>query len=120
MFSVSVNEMGGIFNYPIFCFLMKKRTKKHHNDEILNFMKNVYFTKFQENLEIKAIHVDCERPFILSVEENFPKTSVVLCSIHIIRAILRNFRSKVDPNFFTDPILLEIWRVITGALYLDL
>jgi len=89
IFSVSINEMGRTFNYPLFCFLMKKRTKKHY-DEILNFMKNVFFSKFQENREIQAIHVDCARPFIKSVKENFPKTSIVLCSIHIIRAILRN------------------------------
>ena len=50
----------------------------------------------------------------------FPKTAIILYSVRIIRAILRNFRSKVDALFWQDPVLLKLWRITTGAMYLNL
>ena len=80
-------------------------------------MQKVYFDKFKENLEIEALHVDCEKAVINAFEEKFPNSSIILCSVHIIRNILKNFRQKVDATFYKDPVLLNLWRIITGALY---
>ena len=82
---------------------MKKEKKSY--DEILNFMKAVYFEKFQENLQISAIHVDCV------VYTLFVQSSEILP---------QKYCSKVDALFYTDPVLLHLWRIITGAIYLNL
>ena len=109
IFSINQEQNGKIFSYPIFQFLMKKREKK-----LLELMQKVYFDKFQQNLEIASLHVDCEKAVINAFEEKFPNGSIILCSVHII------FRQKVDATFYKDPVLLNLWRIITGALYRNL
>ena len=119
IFSVNLDNMDRTFNYPVMGFLMRKREKKHYI-EILNFMKQVFFEKFETELEIPVIHMDCEVACLKAVKDVFPKTSILLCSVHIIRTFLKNFRKKVDPIFYKDPTLLEIWRVLTGCIFLNL
>ena len=79
-------------------------------------MKKLYFEKFGTELHIPTIHMDCEAACLNAIQEIFPKTAILLCSVHLIRTFLKNFRKKVDPIFYTDPILLEIWRVLTGCI----
>ena len=45
------------------------------NIEILNFMKKVYFEKFQTELEIPVIHSDCEDACLNLSDENILKKS---------------------------------------------
>ena len=71
---------------------MKKREKKHI--EILNFMKEIYFDKLQIERHIPTIHMDCEAACLNATHEVFPKTSILLCSVHLIRTFLKNFRKK--------------------------
>ena len=50
----------------------------------------------------------------------FPRTNIFLCSVHILRAIQKNFKSKVSGIFYQNPDLLYIWRVLSGSLFLNL
>ena len=119
IFSVSFEYLYKTFNMPVCMFLMKKKGKAAYI-EVLQFLKIKYQEQCGKVLTIKRISSDCEHAFILAVNHVFPETQVVLCSIHIIRALMRNMKSKVDTNYFKNPVLVVAWRVITGCIFLDL
>ena len=100
-------------------FLMKKRTKNSYI-EILEFIKKIYREKCGEELCLKSIHSDAEYSFLSAMQEIFPRTNIFLCSVHILRAIQKNFKSKVSGIFYQNPDLLYIWRVLSGSLFLNL
>ena len=107
------------FSYPVLMFLMKKRSTKNY-EEILNFMKNIFFEKCAIPLKIKSVHSDAEYAFLSAVQTCFPECHIFLCSVHILRAVQKQLKSKVSGNFFEDETLTYIWRVISGSIFLNL
>ena len=50
----------------------------------------------------------------------FPNSYTILCSVHILRNLLKNMKSKIDTDIFKNKILLKVWRTLSGALFLPL
>ena len=48
-------------------------------------MEKVYFDKFEIELHIPTIHMDYEAACLNAIQEVFPKTAILLCSVHLIR-----------------------------------
>ena len=119
IFSVNIQNSSNTktFSYPFMKFLMKKRSKKNY-EQILRFCKKIYFQKFKTKLNISTFH--CELAFIRAVKSIFQNSQILLCSVHIIRTFQKNFVNKISGNFQKNPKLLYIWKVICGAIFLNL
>ena len=104
---------------PIAFFLMKKKCRGAYV-EILQLLKRKYKELFGDELVIRRVSSDAERAFILAVEDVFPETQVTLCSVHILRCILKDLKNKVSHAWYKNATLVHAWRVISGALFLNL
>ena len=51
---------------------------------------------------------------------NFPETPVTLCSVHIIRNLMKQLKTYTTGDFYKNPVLLKFWRILTGSLFLNL
>ena len=71
-------------------FIMMRNKKKIFNDDILTFLKDQYFLKFQAELSPHMFHLDCELATILFKKNNFPDSPITLCGVHILRNMLKN------------------------------
>ena len=80
----------------------------------------VYFEKFEIELKPLMFHLDCEQATITSLLINFPETPVTLCSVHIIRNLMKQLKTYTTGDFYKNPILLNFWRILTGSLFLNL
>ena len=119
IFSILYSNGGkGVFTYPVMFFLMKSKFKKNYV-EILEFIKKLYRESQNSELE-KNFHSDAELAFTQAVSECFPKSSMYLCSVHILRCFMKKFKSKVDTTFFKNPGLVKIWRILSGSIFLPL
>ena len=65
-------------------------------------------------------HLDCDQATITSLLINFPETPVTLCSVHIIRNLMKQLKTYTTGDFYKNPILLNFWRILTGSLFLNL
>ena len=120
IFSIIVTNGGsGVFSYPILMFFMHKKSCANYV-EILNFIKKIYSDEIGSELTHKNFHSDAELAFVQAVNLVFPESNIYLCSVHILRCFMKNFKSKVDTKFFENPSLLKIWRVLAGSIFLPL
>ena len=79
--------------------------------EITKFMKYVYFEKFGIELEIPTIHVD----FFAHPRGVFKNPGHFV--LRARNSVFFNYRTKVDSTFWKDPVLLKVWRVVTGCIF---
>ena len=86
-----------------------RNKKKISYDDIFTFLKNQYFEKFEIELKPLMFHLDCEQATITSLLINFPETPVTLCSVHIIRNLMKQLKTYY-----------YFWRILTGSLFLNL
>ena len=107
------------FSYPLI-FIMMRNKKKISYDDIFNFLKTQYFNKFEIELKPFMFHLDCEQATISSLLHNFPETPVTLCSVHIIRNLMKQLKTYTTGDFYKNPVLLKFWRILTGSLFLNL
>ena len=98
---------------------MVKRSKNSYI-EILEFCKKIYYEKFQTELNIPVFHCDAEIGFINAAKFVFPDIEILLCSVHLIRTFQKNFIKKVSGDFYSNPQLLYIWKVLCGSIFLNL
>ena len=110
------NGGSAVFSYPVLFFLMKKRTKKDYI-EILSFVKNLYFQEFKTELDNKFFHSDAELSLMNAIPNVFPNSYTILCSVHILRNLLKNMKSKIDTNILKKQILSKVWRTLSGSLF---
>jgi hypothetical protein len=113
-----IDSNGGyaVFSYPCMVFLMKKQSTENYV-EILQVIKNLYFSEFGPELENLFFHSDSEHAFMLAVLKVLPESSIILGSVHILRNLLKNIKSKIDTDLFKNNILLYVWRVLSGSLF---
>ena len=76
--------------------------------------------KFNCDLKISTFHCDAEIAFIRAAEFVFPTFQIMLCSVHLIRTFQKNYVKKVSGNFHAHPILLHVWKVLCGFIFMDL
>ena len=91
---------------------MEKKSKESYC-QILDFLKKIYRESENCELENKNWHSDAELAFTNAISISFPESSIFLCSVHILRNFMKQFKSKVDSNFFRNSNLLRIWRVFS-------
>ena len=115
----SFEYLGSTFNMPVAMFLMKRKTMEAY-EEILELLKKKYKTLHGEELTIQKITCDAEPSFINAVKSQFPETEISLCSVHIMRCIMGHLKKKVTANWYSNPVLIKAWRVISGCLFLNL
>ena len=90
----------------------KKKDKSIRDLDKANHFKETSDLPIQERHLLKA--------FTKAVSECFPKSSMYLCSVHILRCFMKNFKGKVDTTFFKNPGLVKIWRILSGSIFLPL
>ena len=83
-------------------------------------MKDQYFSKFNENLSPHMFHLDCEIATILSIQHNFPESPITLCSVHILRNMLKKLKEYTFGNFFMNKTLLKFWKTLSGSFFFNL
>ena len=98
---------------------MVKRSKNSYI-EILEFCKKIYYEKFQTELNIPVFHCDAEIGFINAAKFVFLDIEILLCSVHLIRTFQKIFIKKVSGDFYSNPQLLYIWKVLCGSIFLNL
>ena len=121
IFSVNIQNSTNTktFSYPFLKFLRVKRSKNNYI-QILNFCKKIYQEKFNCDLQISTFHCDAEIAFILAAQFVFPDCQIMLCSVHLIRTFQKNYVKKVSGDFHAHPILLYVWKVLCGSIFIDL
>ena len=104
---------------PVFMWLMKNKSKDAYV-KILEYMKQKYLEDhtFTTQLNPPSISSDCELAMIRAVEIVFPNTQILLCTVHIIRNLMRHLRD-VDQKWWKNR-LLRAMSVIKGCLFLHL
>jgi hypothetical protein len=74
-------------------------------DDIFSFSKNQCFIKFNENLSPHMFHLDCEIATILSIQNNFPESPITLCSVNILRNMMKKLKEYTFGNFLINKTL---------------
>ena len=87
------------FSYPILFILMRNKKSVTYSD-LLNFMKNTFEEKFAVTLKPQMFHIDCEFAAIKSLIEIFPETPVTLCSVHILRNLMKHLKEYTSGDFY--------------------
>ena len=88
---------------------MRNKSKISY-DDIFRFLKDQYFSKFNENLSPHMFHLDFEIATILSIQHNFPESPITLCSVHILRNMMKKLKEYTFGNFFMNKTLSEFWK----------
>ena len=78
-----------------------------------------YFEYFGQKLVIKQFHIDCEIGANAAIRLAFPDAIICYCNVHILRAITKHFKKYLGAHFYNTKIFLELFKVVTGAFYLD-
>ena len=69
----------------------------------LFLLEKQYFEKFEFELKPVMFHLDCEQATITALLNNFPETPVTLCSVDIIRNLMKQL--KPTPQVILTKIL---------------
>ena len=83
-------------------------------------MKNTFEEKFPVTLKPQMFHIDCEFAAIKSLIKIFPETPVTLCSVHILRNLMKHLKEYTSGDFYKNPTLLKFWRIIPGSFFFNL
>ena len=109
------------YSYPVFYSLMKNRRKTDYMTvfEDLKYYYN-HFTK--NNLEdiLTKIKLDCELACLGALDALFPKCTILLCRVHIIRNWAKWFKHYVCQTFFKNKYYASIFRFFLGITFMDL
>ena len=113
-------EHDAYFSYPLI-FIMMRNKKKISYDDIFNFLKTQYFNKFEIELKPFMFHLDCEQATISSLLHNFPETPVTLCSVHIIRNLMKQLKTYTTGDFYKSVYSLSNWNFgqNSNAIFFD-
>ena len=107
-----------VFSYPIFFCFMAKKTKSSYVEVLKFLIKACREAGFK--LEPKSLHCDGESAFIKAAKDCFPGASIVLCSVHLIRCVMRKMKEYFGGKFYKDPALKSLFTFIKGLIYLNL
>ena len=120
MYILVANVIEGkkILTVPVVYALCKHFTVRQYN-EIFSFVKMKYFEYFGQKLIVKQFHIDCEMAVNAAIRLAFPDTTICYCNVHILRAITKHFKKYLGAHFYNTKIFLELFKVVTGAFYLD-
>ena len=102
-----------IYDFDIMNSRNSVEIRKEKKRKYTHFSEETAFQKFM-------FHLDCEQATITALLNNFPETPVTLCSVHIIRNLMKQLKTYTTGDFYKNPILLNFWRVLTGSLFLNL
>ena len=89
-------------------------------DDIFTFLKNQYHKKFEAELTPHMFHLDCELATITSLKNNFPDSPITLCSVHILRNMMKHLKEHTVGNFYENKTLLKFWKTLSGSFFLNL
>merc|ERR1719436_525972 len=100
IFSVTFEYLNNTtYTMPIAMFLMKKKSRGAYI-EILELIKSKYEKIHGYALDIRRVSSDAELGFIRAVEFCFPGSQITLCSVHILRCIMKNLKQKVSHKWY--------------------
>ena len=89
-------------------------------DDIFTFLKNQYHKKFEAELTPHMFHLDCELATITFLKNYFSDSTITLCSVHILRNMMKHLKEHTVGNFYENKTLLKFWKTLSGSFFLNL
>ena len=81
-----------IYDFDIMNSRNSVEIRKEKKRKYTHFSEETAFQKFM-------FHLDCEQATITALLNNFPETPVTLCSVHIIRNLMKQLKTYTTGDF---------------------